>query len=103
MLASSDKEERKFAVQKILKIRGRAELGKSDSRYRKLPRMNVDSNTLFDLIDWRRAHEPVLTLKLTKEEIIHFKSEPMDVPYFPGHTQAVERAVKEVGFSYKCL
>ena len=96
MLASSDQKEREFAVQKILKIRGQAEFGKSGSRYRKLPRMNVEATTLFDLIDWRRAHEPVLTLKLTKNEIIHFKSEPMDVPYFPGHTQAVERAVKEV-------
>ena len=92
MLASSDEEEGNFAVQKILKISGKAELGKGDPRYRKLPRMNVESTTLFDLIDWRRAHEPVLTLK----EIIHFKSEPMDAPYFPGHTQAVERAVKEV-------
>ena len=58
--------------------------------------MNVESTTLVDLIDWRRAHEPVLTLKLTKEEIANFKIQPMQVPYFPGHTQAIERAVKEV-------
>ena len=59
--------------------------------------MNVDLTNLFDLIDFRRAHEPVLTLKLTKEELIQFRNQPMDVPYYPGHTQAIERAVKEVG------
>ena len=58
MLASSDEEERNFAVQKILKIRGKAEFGKGNPTYRKLSRMNVESTTLFDLIDWRRDHEP---------------------------------------------
>ena len=96
MLSSSDQGERAFAVEKILKIRGRDLFGKSGPRYRKLPKMNVESTTLVDLIDWRRAHEPVLTLKLTKEEIANFKIQPMQVPYLPGHTQAIERAVKEV-------
>ena len=96
MLASSNQDERNFAVDKILKMRGREDFGKSDPRKRKLPKMNIEATSLLDLIDWRRAHEPVLTLKLTRDEIKEFKSKPMEVPYFPGDTQAVERAVKEV-------
>ena len=51
---------------------------------------------LKNIIDWRGSKEPVLTCKLSKQEILSFKETPMVVPYFCLHTQGIERAVKEV-------
>ena len=96
MLCSEDQSEREFAVKKILKIRGKEALGKTAPRSRKLPKLNVDATSLVDLIDWKRSHEPLLTCHLTKEEIKEFLHQPMIVPYYCGHTQPIERAVKEV-------
>ena len=45
---------------------------------------------------WKGAKEPVLTCDLTKAELEQFRDTPMDVPYYPLHTQGIERAVKEV-------
>ena len=96
LLTSSDAEERKFGVQKILKIRGRNSHGKTAPRKRKLPTMNIGAGNLVELIDWNRAHEPLLTCHLSKEEVKEFVHTPMTVPYYPGHAQAIERAVKAV-------
>ena len=96
MLTSSDGAERKFAVQKILKIRGRELFGRTGPRYRKLPNMNVEATHLVDLINWNRAHEPLLTCHLSKDELKEILDEPMIVPYYCGNTQAIERAIKEV-------
>ena len=99
MLCSEDKEERDFAVSKILKIRGKNKLGDLKPRSRKNPELNMDSTTLQDMIDWKKAKEPVLSCKLTKPEICSFRDTPMQVPYFCLHTQGIERAVKEVCIS----
>ena len=85
-----------FAVDKILKIRGKEMMGRTNPRYRKLPQLNTEAESLLDLIDWKRAHEPLLTCSMTKEMIKAFKETPMVVDYYCGHTQAIERAVKEV-------
>ena len=49
-----------------------------------------------DLIDWDGATEPIVTSRLTKTELLDFVERPMEVEYIPCHTQAIERAVKEV-------
>ena len=96
MLCSEDQNERNFAVDKIMKIRGKEMMGRTKPRYRKLPELNTEAESLMELIDWKRAHEPLLTCSMTKETIKAFKVTPMVVGYYCGHTQAIERAVKEV-------
>jgi hypothetical protein len=96
LLCSQDPVDRSFAVSKILKLRGREALGRINPRSRKLPLLNEKSKTLQDLIQWKRVHEPLLTCGLNKEEIKSFRDTPMEVSYYCGHTQPIERAVKEV-------
>ena len=96
LLASEDPKERDFAVKKILKIRGSQDVGKTQPRKRKLPELKEDATKLQDLIKWDRAQEPLLTCTLTRKEIKEFYVKPMEVPYQCGHTQPIERAVKEV-------
>ena len=96
MLCSEDREERIFAVSMILKIRGNNSLGDLQPRPRKHPNLNISAMTLQEMIDWKNAKEPVLSCKLSKEEICSFREKPMEVPYFCLHTQGIERAVKEV-------
>ena len=95
MVCSDDKQEREFAVDKILKIRGKNQLGNMKPRAMKLPKLNLAATTLSDLIDWKGAKEPVLTCKLSKDEVKQIKLEPLEAPYFCLHTQGMERIVKE--------
>jgi hypothetical protein len=93
MLCSLDQDERHFAV---AKMRGKEEFGRTKPRYRKLPKLNTEAEKLQDLISWNRAHEPLLTCNMSKEEIKELRNKAMVVDYYCGHTQAIERAVKEV-------
>lgn len=96
MLCSDNQEERNFAVSKVLAIRGEAVLGDSSLRFRVLPNLNLAAENLVDLIDWEDALEPLVTCRMTKEELEQLRVQPLEVEYFPCHTQAIERAVKEV-------
>ena len=96
LLCSVEKEEREFAVQMILKIRGKSVLGSKKPRPRRLPTLNVKAKDLKGLICWTDAHEPLLTCHLTKKDLLKIKNEAMEVPYYSIHTQGIERAVKEV-------
>ena len=96
MLCSEEEEERRFAVLKIISIRGKQELGDTSLRLRTLPYLNTQATTLEKMIDWEGATEPIVTCKLTKSELLKLIGKPMEVEYFPCHTQAIERAVKEV-------
>ena len=96
MLCSSQQEERVWAVEKILQIRGKNPLGSMKPRARRLPKLNMKAKDLKGLISWKEAHEPLLTCHLTKEELHELKIMAMVVPYYSLHTQAIERAVKEV-------
>ena len=103
MLCSEDMRERTFAVDKIMKIRGKEAFGKTVPRARKLPKLNTQAKSLTTLISWERAHEPLLTCHLTKEELKAIKLKPMDVPYYCGHTQPIERAIKEVSAWFRLM
>ena len=85
-----------FAVDIILKIRGKRVDGDLTPRPRRLPELNISAVKLQDMITWKGAQEPVLSCKLTKVELMGIKAEAMKVPYYPVHTQGIERAVKEV-------
>ena len=96
MLCSNQREDRVFAVEKILEIRGDSMYGSMKPRARRLPELNVNARDLQSLISWKNSHEPVLTCHMAKEEIIKMKDQAMVVPYYCVHTQGIERAVKEV-------
>ena len=53
MLCSEEEEERRFAVLKIISIRGEQELGDTSLRLRTLPNLNTQVTTLEKMIDWR--------------------------------------------------
>ena len=50
------------------------------------------------MIDWGQElnHEPPYIASLTDEEVTLILDNPLQVPKWPNHTQAVERAVKAV-------
>ena len=50
LLASSDPKDRKFAVDQILKLRGKSEYGDMGVRPRKTPKLNMSATTLTKLI-----------------------------------------------------
>ena len=88
MICSIDRKEREFAVKMILKICGRNKFGCLKVRSRKLPGLNVSAENLEDMIDWKGANEPVFTCSLSKDEVKACLEKPLEVPYFPVHTQA---------------
>ena len=95
MLASADREDRKFAVGQILKIRGDSEFGDRRPRARKMPKINTQATKLKDLIDWtgEGVHEPVLTCDIPSEQLSNFIEEKMTVPKFTVHGQSIERCM----------
>ena len=101
-MCSSDKEERKHGVSKIIEIRRNgdpdAQLGDLSVRARNTPVINFGSCSLVDLIDWSKEdmYEPPLTCKIPTSELKHLIDIPMKVPDWPCHTQSIERVVKMV-------
>ena len=98
LLSSSDKEERKFAVEKILKLRGSSQLGDMSVRPRRHPKLNMSATSLTKLISWTQGevYEPVYTCSLSNDIIKSFVDNPFNPPPFTSHTQSTERAVKQV-------
>ena len=100
MLASGDRDMRKYAVQKILEIRGvgddDSQVGDNSVRPRIAPEINPDAKTPYDLIDWTSISEPPLTCNKTTGCLKSFIDYPMQVPDWPSHTQSIERWVKMV-------
>ena len=96
MVCSEEQLEREFAVKMILKLRAEKEEGDMQPRSRKNPKLHIDADRLENMISWIGAKEPVMTCKLSKEELVSLRETPMKVPYYPVHLQAIERAVKEV-------
>ena len=83
LLASNIEEERDFAIDKILEIRGPFNKGNPSIRNRVTPELNFNATTLTNLILWeKQAYEPIFTCKLTSETIKSFKNTPLDVPYY---------------------
>ena len=98
LLASSDREDRNFAVSQIEKLRGNNEFGDTNVRPRITPKINLSATTLMKLIKWTPGEvvEPVFTCHLSTMEIQQFRHVPYDAPKFSCNTQPTERAVKAV-------
>ena len=97
LIASSDKLDRAFAVDKILNIRGTKNFGDSRTKPRVTPKINLDASNLVELIpcDTEPVHEPIFTCNMSSENIKNFVEEPFKVPFFSIHTQSIEQAVKQ--------
>ena len=69
-----------------------------DVRPRKTPKLNFNATTVKDLIDWNTSEilEPALTCSLSTEELCKVTDKAFETPAVKIHTQATERAVKEV-------
>ena len=105
MLQDPDEELRRFAIRTIEDIRskdGNPNVGNDKMRKKETPKINFNATSFKDVIDWkgkRKLYEPVLTCHLSTEELRMFHSKPYELPsscMWPCHTQAVERAVREV-------
>ena len=72
----------------------------SNSQVRKfvLPKVNFSATSYTELIDWESAKltEPPFTLDFKEADLFAIKEAPLEVPNYPCHTQAVERAIKLV-------
>ena len=98
LLANKSLSDRNFAVQEILKIRNNNEYGNMDVRPREAPKLNFNATTFKDLIDWNTSEilEPALTYSLSTEELCKVTDKAFETPAVKIHTQATERAVKQV-------
>ena len=98
LLASQDEEDRVFAVDTILKIRGESEYGDKSVRPHKTPRLNFDCDSVRSLIYWDEitCYEPIFTCEMSKQQLNEIKKQPKMPPNYPIHTQSTERAVQEV-------
>ena len=97
LLASKNKEDRQFAVEKVLQLRGE-EFGDMEPRSRRTPKLNFEAKECKDLINWEKEviHEPVFSCSLSTPEIKSIIDTPLQVVGYPLHTQSTERAVKLV-------
>ena len=62
------------------------------------PHLNIEATDYVDMIDWdiEQKTEPPLTMKLSREEIISARKQPLILPKYPCQTQNVERTVPVV-------
>ena len=98
LLGSKVTKDRDFAVNMILKVRGKREFGDLSVRDRRTPKLNLKATTLQNMIPWdlKEVHEPVYTCKLSRAELREILHTPFSVPKFSLHTQSTERCVKQV-------
>ena len=98
LLASADRDDRIFAVDQIMKLRGVDDYGDMSVRPRVTPKINLSAQSLIKLIQWKAGEvaEPVFTVNLSKQEIQQFRDTPFQPPKFSCNTQATERCVKLV-------
>ena len=99
MIGSQEEEQRRFAINKMIEIRKEEEYGDTTVRDFHVPQLNWKASSLYNLIDWsgdkEPVYEPILTCKLSIEQLRLFLDKPFPVSDIPNHTQSCERAVKE--------
>ena len=97
MVADEDRESRTEAIRHIRAARQR---GKQEQEVRSfsLPTINFDAQRYVDLIDWAAEDvtEPPLLRGLSDSELGEISAASLRIPAYPVHTQAVERAVRDV-------
>lgn len=71
------------------------ELPRHKVRAFKVPKLNFEAKSYVAMTDLETVlYEPPLTMHLSDDQIKAIIEEPLIVPNYPNHTQAVERAVK---------
>ena len=97
MLSSDNAEDRNFAVDHILKLRGNDSLGNMQIRARKTSKLNFAATTLRELVKWENGEvqEPVFTCSLTKDKLLLLRVNPLINPV-KIHTKSTEHTVKQV-------
>ena len=103
LLASSNSQDRLFAVNQILKLRNGDEYGDNSVRPRVTPKLNLSATSLTNLISWKEdeVQEPAFTCSITTAEIQTFVETPYKPPLFSSHTQSTER-FPSITFHNKC-
>ena len=101
LLSSDDEEDRRFAIAKIMDIRGRSEgretdVGDSSFRSCFPPRLNREATSIRDLQDWTDATEPFATTPMSDEQVRQFLTTPLRVPKIPAHSRSCLRCAKRV-------
>ena len=102
MLSGEDRDDRQFAIEKIIKnreLQGSPDIGNVAPEKRVNPKLNfyAEPLTLRTVINWDRVfREPPLTCEIPTKELHKFHDERMAIPDFPSHTVSVERVVKRV-------
>ena len=88
--------DRRFAVGKVLEVRGDRELGDAVLRLRHTPKHNFQAKKCHNLIALEKEvmHKPIFTCNINKTNIKAIIQQPLQVPYCLLHTQSTERAVK---------
>ena len=101
MFCDSDPAARYLAVDKILSLRQGSESGSTSVRLFVVPELRFESKHYYDMIDWDQddIFEPVLTSKLSLDEIEALRTEPLSIPFYPNHPQACERQVKQTSIA----
>ena len=93
LLASSNLQDRQFAVDQILNLRGKEEYGDNRVRPRRTPKLNLSATSLTKLISWKKdeVQEPSFTCARSSADIRGFQTTPYIPPKFSCHTQSTER------------
>ena len=103
MMESDSAETRKKAVDIVMKLKSKPPKKPRMKVLRgiralKVPLLQWNASTWVEIIDWSKAsfHVPFIIECLTNEELAATLQKPHVFPFFPVHTQSVERAVKLV-------
>ncbi|KAF0292295.1 hypothetical protein FJT64_009693 [Amphibalanus amphitrite] len=96
MVADGDAGVRQEAVRHIQAARQRET---EDVRPFRLPELNFSASAYTEVISWsppESVTQPPLLRHLTDEQLQAIEHSPLQLPNYPVHTQAVERAVRTV-------
>ena len=87
----------KEAFERILLLRGDQDVGDDQPRLYLVPQLQFNAKSYTAMIDWdaEEIYEPVLTVKMSREELLELKKAPLALPRFPSNTKSVERLVKQ--------
>ena len=95
-----EEEEEEEAEEEVLSLHPEEQeaIDKANIRKFVVPKINFKAKSYPDLIDWETAKfsEPPLTASFSDQDLSDLIRNPLVIPFFPCHTQPVERAIKLV-------
>ena len=98
LLCIEVREDRNFAVDKMLALRNGKDEGDSAPRRFDPPKLNLEASDRTELIEWKevKLSESVLTCHMGIDDIEALRDTKLGIPHFPSHTQSVERLIREL-------